>query len=125
MRNILNITFLIFLNVAFSDKKYNITNVNIVGQLNQDGSMDIIEERTYYFKGKFKYAFQNLNISDEIKYSDIAVFEEKNEIFYWYGHSDSRSPQSVSGFANSFNFMVSITSSTVIAASGTGGGGAG
>ena len=81
MRNILNITFLIFLNVAFSDKKYNITNVNIVAQLNSDGSMDIVEERTYYFKGKFKYAFQNLNISDEIKYSEIAVFEEKQDYF--------------------------------------------
>ena len=47
------------------------------------------------------------------------------EILYWYGHSDSSSPQSMSAFSNSFNSMVPVTSLTISTDSVTGGGGAG
>ena len=52
--------FLLFPLCLFADKKYYITNVDIIAQLNQDGSMDVVEDRTYKFKGNFKYAFQTL-----------------------------------------------------------------
>ena len=64
-----------------SNKKYSITNVNIIGQLSDNGSMNVTEDRTYKFKGKFKYAFQKLKKSTGKKYDDITVSEGNNDYY--------------------------------------------
>ena len=56
-------TFHIF---AASNKKYEIPKVEIIAHINSDGSIDITENRTYKFKGKFKFAFQKLTKSDKL-----------------------------------------------------------
>ena len=86
-RKLLKITILILLHFAFSsDKKYNITNVNIIAQLNEDGSLDVVEERTYHFKGKFKFAYQNLKISDDIQYDNIFILSCFHVFLFSYFH---------------------------------------
>ena len=47
-------------------KEYEITDVQILAQLNTDGSMDVSESRTYRFKDSFTFAFINLSKSKEI-----------------------------------------------------------
>ena len=48
--------------------------------------MDVTENRTYKFKGKFKYAFQELVKSEGIRYDNISVSESGSR----YALSDER-----------------------------------
>lgn len=79
------LVFLLFFLPVFifgsKNKKYYITNVDIIGQLIEDGSVDVTENRTYKFKGSFKYAFQKLKKSEGIRYDNISVSEGQS---YYY-----------------------------------------
>jgi len=46
---------------AATTKDYSITNVTINNTINTDGSMDVVESRTYNFDGSFSYAYQSIN----------------------------------------------------------------
>lgn len=46
---------------AATTKDYSITNVTINNTVNTDGSMNVIESRTYNFDGSFSYAYQSIN----------------------------------------------------------------
>ena len=56
-------------------KSYTIESVAITAQLNTDGSMDIREERTYYFSGAFSYANYTLPVDRTGGVQDIRVSE--------------------------------------------------
>ena len=56
-------------------KSYTIESVAITAQLNTDGSMDIREERTYYFSGAFSYAFYTLPVDRTGGVQDIRLSE--------------------------------------------------
>ena len=88
------LVFLLFFLPVFifgsKNKKYYITNVDIIGQLIEDGSVDVTENRTYKFKRSFKYAFQKLKKSDGIRYDNISISEGKsyynhlNQVSLWF-----------------------------------------
>ncbi len=88
--NKINLIIIIFLLplclFAKSNKKYSITKVDIIGQLSEDGSMHVLENRTYKYKGRFKYAFQRLNKTPGINYNNIFISEGKKK----YKYSDSK-----------------------------------
>ena len=69
-----------------SNKKYSITKVDIVGQISQDGSMHVIEKRTYKYKGRFKYAFQKLKKTPGLDFDNILVLEGRTP----YSYSDTK-----------------------------------
>lgn len=48
---------------AADTKDYSITNVTINNTVNTDGSMDVVESRTYNFDGSFSFAYQTINKS--------------------------------------------------------------
>ena len=92
-------TFHIF---AASNKKYEIPKVEIIAHINSDGSIDITENRTYKFKGKFKFAFQKLTKSDNIKYNYFSVSEGNIE----YDLSDDKNPNTYKIIENSKNIEI-------------------
>ncbi len=49
---------------AADTKDYSITNVSINNTVNTDGSMDVVESRTYNFDGSFSFAYQTINKSN-------------------------------------------------------------
>ena len=69
--------------IAKNKKRYDITDVNIIGQVYEDGKIEITEKRTYKFKrGKFQYAFQQFSTLDEnINYENFRVFDENTEFY--------------------------------------------
>ena len=60
---------------AKADDDYYIRSVNIFAQVNADGSMDIREERTYYFDGSFSYAFYELPLDQTGGLSNFSMSE--------------------------------------------------
>jgi len=62
-------------NKALAGKSYKMENVSIVADLATDGSMTISEERTYRFKGRYKYAFRTFPLDGRVSYEDFQVSE--------------------------------------------------
>ena len=84
MKKYFSLLFILLIQFVFPrGEKYSITNVSIIGELQSDGSMLVTEERTYRFKGKFKFAYQDLVISEGINYNDITVSEDNAEYFFF------------------------------------------
>ncbi len=61
---------------SFASKTYRIKGVEIAAQAQADGSLQISEERTYRFKGSFRYAYRTFALKGGIDYSDFQVSEE-------------------------------------------------
>ena len=81
MKNIYLIIFLIPVFVFSNDKNYWITDVNIIAQLNSDGSMNIKENRTFKFKGSYKYIYQKFKKTKGYDYLDFKISEGENFYF--------------------------------------------
>ena len=60
---------------AFADKSYQITQVDINAQLHPDGSMEVIESRTYRFEGSFRFAYRELPTTGPVSFQDFWVAE--------------------------------------------------
>ncbi len=60
---------------AHASSTYKMKAVTIKADLGQDGSMVVSEERTYRFKGRFKYAFRTFPTGSGIGYEDFTVSE--------------------------------------------------
>ncbi len=88
------LSFLLLLLVLFSStqalagKTYKMKKVSIVADLAADGSMTVAEERTYRFKGRFKYAFRTFPLDSRISYENFQVLENGQP----YQLSDSQEP---------------------------------
>jgi uncharacterized membrane protein len=65
---------------AHAAKSYRITGVSIDAQLRPDGSMDVIESRTFRFSGSFSYVFRTFPAQDRVTFQDFKVSE--NGRFY-------------------------------------------
>jgi len=66
---------------AATTKDYSITNVSINNNVNTDGSMDVVESRTYNFDGSFSYAYQSINkTNSKLKSYSIKDFTLCDEI---------------------------------------------
>ena len=48
-----------------ADKHYLITKVDLLGQLNRDGSMAMEESRVFSFTGSYSFAYMNINKKGE------------------------------------------------------------
>lgn len=66
-------------------KSYRITGVSIEAQLRNDGSMDVIESRTFDFSGSFHFVFRSLSDQGRITFQDFNVSENGK----FYERSDS------------------------------------
>jgi len=75
-------------NQSLGAKSYRVENVTIVADLKTDGSMAVSEERTYRFKGRFKYAYRNLPLDPRVSFEDFQVSENNQP----YQLSDSHEP---------------------------------
>ena len=73
---------------AFAAKSYRITGVSIDAQLQTDGSMDVIESRTFKFSGSFSFVFRTLTTQGRITFQDFKVSENGR----FYELSDSGRP---------------------------------
>jgi uncharacterized membrane protein len=73
---------------VFAAKSYRITGVTIDAQLRQDGSMDVIESRTFKFSGSFSFVFRTLTAQGRITFQDFNVSENGS----FYELSDSGRP---------------------------------
>ena len=69
-------------------KSYRITGVSIDAQLQTDGSMDVIESRTFKFSGSFSFVFRTLATQDRVTFQDFRVSENGR----FYELSDSGRP---------------------------------
>jgi uncharacterized membrane protein len=69
-------------------KSYRITGVSIDAQLQTDGSMDIIESRTFKFSGSFSFVFRTLGTQGPVTFQDFRVSEKGK----FYTLSDSGRP---------------------------------
>jgi uncharacterized membrane protein len=56
-------------------KSYQITGVTIDAQLQTDGSMDVIESRTFKFSGSFSFVFRTMTTQGRITFEDFKVSE--------------------------------------------------
>jgi len=73
---------------ALADKSYKMEDVTISADLSSDGSMSVSEDRTYRFKGRFKYAFRTFRLDDRVSYEDFRVSENGQP----FELSDSKEP---------------------------------
>jgi len=69
-------------------KSYRITGVSIDAQLQTDGSMDVIESRTFKFSGSFSFVFRTLTTQGSVAFQDFKVSENGR----FYQVSDSGRP---------------------------------
>jgi len=69
-------------------KDYRISRVKIDARLNRDGSMDVVESRTYSFDGSFSYAFRVFPTNGPVSFSDFGLMENGRA----YSESDSQQP---------------------------------
>jgi uncharacterized membrane protein len=72
----------------FAAKSYRITGVTIDAQLQADGSMDVVESRTFKFSGSFRFVFRTLAPQGRITFQDFKVSESGR----FYELSDSEQP---------------------------------
>ncbi len=56
-------------------KSYNVSDLHIVATVNPDGSMDIVETRTFNFSGSFSWVIQDLSLAGSSGITDIKVSE--------------------------------------------------
>ena len=80
--------FLLPGNEALAGKSYKMENVSIEADLAADGIMTITEERTYRFRGRYKYAYRTFPLDGRVSYEEFQV-SENNEP---YQLSDSEEP---------------------------------
>ncbi|MGB6866020.1 MAG: DUF2207 domain-containing protein [Candidatus Aminicenantaceae bacterium] len=73
---------------VFAAKSYRITGVSIDAQLQIDGSMDVIESRTFEFSGSFSFVFRTLATQGRVTFQDFRVSENGR----FYELSDSGRP---------------------------------
>ncbi len=60
---------------AYAAKSYRITDVSIDAQLRPDGSMDVIESRTFDFSGSFSFVFRTLETQGRVTFQYFRVSE--------------------------------------------------
>jgi len=75
---------------ARADKSYKMESVAVVADLNADGSMTVVENRTYRFKGKFTAAFRTFPLTSGVSYTEFGVSENGEA----YRLSDDKEPGS-------------------------------
>jgi uncharacterized membrane protein len=82
--------FLAFVSLpdVYAAKSYRITNVSIDAQLQTNGSMDVVESRTFEFSGSFSFVFRTLGPQGSITFQDFKVSENGK----FYELSDSGRP---------------------------------
>ena len=73
---------------ARADKSYRIDSLEIEATAQSDGSLTVIEERTYDFNGRFKFAYRTFSRAGGIDYADFSVSENGQ----WYVPDNSESP---------------------------------
>ena len=73
---------------VFAAKSYRITGVSIDAQLQIDGSMDVIESRSFEFSGSFSFVFRTLATQGRVTFQDFRVSENGR----FYELSDSGRP---------------------------------
>lgn len=76
----------IFLFSGAKGKSYKIDSVDITAKINSDGSMLVTEFRNYNFHGNYSYAFREMPITDDVKFSNYRVSENGRD----YRLNDSR-----------------------------------
>jgi uncharacterized membrane protein len=74
--------------LARSNKTYHITRVHIDAKLQADGSMEVVESRTFNFRGSFSFAYRILPLTESAVYDNLAVFENGQA----YRLSDTNEP---------------------------------
>jgi len=82
---------ILFLLLSFTQsifaKEYNLNKVNIQAFLNQDGSMNVTEERSFNFQGDYRFVYQSINKQAEGReepyvLSDFKLCEKDTSICY-------------------------------------------
>jgi len=56
-------------------KSYYVSDLHVTAKINHDGSMDVVEERTFYFSGDFTWVTQVLSLEGCSAITDISVSE--------------------------------------------------
>jgi len=74
-RHLLLLLLLLVATPAIADKSFRVPVVRITADLATDGSMQVREERTYRFKGRFKFAYRTFARDERITYRDFQVSE--------------------------------------------------
>lgn len=85
---ILVLYFLFMSPQVFASKYYQITRVEIDAQLYPDGSMEVIESRTYRFVESFSYVYRVLPTTGPVTFQDFRVTENGQ----LYRQSESKDP---------------------------------
>ncbi len=60
---------------ALAKKTYHVDGLEIEATTNADGSLQVVEERLYRFRGRFKYAYRTFSRAGGIDYSGFEVRE--------------------------------------------------
>lgn len=60
---------------AQAGKSYRMPSVAIAADLHEDGSMTVREDRSYRFRGRYRYAYRTFALDDRIEYADFQVLE--------------------------------------------------
>ncbi|MGI6627690.1 MAG: DUF2207 domain-containing protein [Bacillota bacterium] len=56
-------------------KSYHVSNLHIVATVNPDGSMDVVETRTFNFRGSFSWVIQDLSLAGSSGITNIQISE--------------------------------------------------
>ena len=84
------ILFFQFSHTAFAAKYYQIKMADISATLHDDGSLEVIESRTYKFVGSYRYAYRTMPTDGPVRFDDFYVSENGVR----YKLSDSEEPGS-------------------------------
>ncbi len=74
--------------VARAEKSYRVDSLVIEASAQADGSLKVVEERAFRFRGRYKYAYRTFSRSDGVDYSGFVVSENGRP----YARNDSQAP---------------------------------
>ena len=72
----LGAALLCFAASARADKDYSISRVTIEARLKPDGSMTVVESRTFAFEGAFSYAYRTIPLDSRVDFREIGISDE-------------------------------------------------
>ncbi len=75
---------------AAASKSYRVSGLSIEAKTRSNGSMKVVESRSYSFRGRYRYAYRTFSRSGGIDYSGFAVSENGRA----YERNDSQAPGS-------------------------------
>jgi len=74
--------------VAHAEKSYRVDSLVIEASAEADGSLKVLEERAYRFRGRYRYAYRTFSRSGGVDYSGFVVSENGKP----YARDDSQAP---------------------------------